>query len=168
MKITEIVNENGCFNLQFRRDIRYKRTGKPVYYSWKAQFVIILKTEQEEILREIKKILQCGELHFINQGSHFRYSVQSINDLYQFIVPYFENNPLSKTKQKDFILWAEAIKILYQHKGQPLLSWPKQDFLRLIEIQKSMSQYKSRKIKSPKWLNIAESIAQQLQPTHAS
>jgi len=34
--IAGFVDGEGCFDLQFRRDIRHKRLGKPVYYSWKA------------------------------------------------------------------------------------------------------------------------------------
>ncbi|MGB9743603.1 MAG: LAGLIDADG family homing endonuclease [Minisyncoccales bacterium] len=159
--INEIVNEIGCFDLQFRRDVRHQRPGAPVYYAWKAQFVLVAKIDQEETFRLVQKILNCGHLHFLTD-KYLRYSVQSIDDLYNIIVPYFKTHPLNGKKQKDFELWSEAIEIIYQNKGKPLKTWPRQSFLRLIEIQKLMPQYKTKIVRKPKWLNIAESILELL------
>lgn len=38
-----IINETGCFDLQFRRDVKHNRPNRPVYYGWKAQFVVMGK-----------------------------------------------------------------------------------------------------------------------------
>lgn len=157
MNITKIVNEAGCFNLQFRKDVRHKRTNSPTYYSWKAQFVIVGSLDKEDLLREIQNVLSCGRLHYIT-GTQIRYSVQAIDELRNCIIPFFEKYQLSGNKKHDFELWAEAIKILFQNKSKPISQWSKEPFQRLINIQKAMQKYKAKKLPGLKWISIAESI----------
>ncbi len=180
MDIIKLVNERGCFDLQFRRDVRHKRTGTPTYYSWRAQFVVVGNLDKEDLLKQIQSTLNCGKIHYITEprkskaklaermefssptGIQLRYSVQDIKNLHEIIIPFFKENPLSGNKKKDFELWAEAVKILYQNKGKHLSSWPKETFLRLIEIQKLMQKYKARKLPVSKWLPVAEAILKHL------
>ncbi len=157
MNITKVVNEIGCFDLQFRRDVKNKRANSPVYYGWKAQFVIVAKVDKEDLLKQICNMLNCGRIHYIT-GTRLRYSVQDIKSLNDVIVPFFRTNPLSGNKKKDFELWAEAIGIIYQNKGKSLNQWPRDSFLRLIDIQKLTQQYKTKKTQNSKWLSIAESL----------
>lgn len=161
MNITKITNETGCFDLQFRRDVKHKRTNTPTYYGWKAQFVITAKIDKENLLKQIQNTLNCGKIHYIT-GTQLRYSAQDIKSLYEIIIPFFRKNPLSGNKKKDFELWAEAIGILYQNKGKPLNQWPKVSFLRLIGIQNLIQQYKAKKTKNSKWLPIAEAVIEHL------
>ncbi|MBL7142566.1 MAG: LAGLIDADG family homing endonuclease [Candidatus Pacebacteria bacterium] len=161
MNITKIVNETGCFDLQFRRDVRHKRTNSPIYYSWKAQFVIVGSVDKEELLREIKETLDCGRLHYIT-GTQIRYSVQNIDELHDKIVPFFKEHSFSGDKNKNFELWSEAIAILYQNKGKALSQWPKELFERLIKIQQAAQQYKSKKNRIPKWIPVAQAILEHL------
>jgi len=161
MNIIKTVNENGCFDLQFRRDVRHKRTNSPTYYSWKAQFVIVGSLDKEDLLRKIQNTLNCGRIHYVT-GTQLRYSVQAIDELYNTIVPFFGTNQLSGKKKRDFELWTEAIKIIYQNKGNKLTGWSKENFQGLINIQKAMLKYKVKKTQASKWLPVAQSIAKTL------
>jgi len=161
MNIAKIANEAGCFDLQFRKDVRHKRTNSPTYYCWKAQFVITGSVEKEDTLKKIQQALDCGKLHYIT-GTKIRYSVQKLEDLQNKIMPFFNENSLSKDKKRDFELWAQAIGILYQNKGKSLSQWPKDLFRQLINIQKSSQQYKSKKTRTPKWIPVAEAVLEHL------
>ena len=172
LDIVEFVAKEGCFNLQFRRDVRHKRTGSPIYYCWKAQFALSGTYEKEKIFRQIKDILNCGRIHFVGE-KQVRYSVQSIDDLYNKVIPFFQKYPFSGNKKNDFDLWAEAVKIIFQNKrknkyakkgvrGFSRTKWNKDDFLRLIEIEKIMQKYKVRRPQSLKWLAVAEELAKTL------
>ena len=158
MNITKIVNEAGCFDLQFRRDVKHNRPNKPVYYGWKAQFVVMGKYDDENLLRGIQNSLNCGRLHFVGENK-IRYSVQDIDNLYNKVVLFFKENHLSGKKKQDFDSWAKAIEVLFQNKGKAIKEWKKKDFLQLIEIQKIRQKYKSKKIQGQKWLSIAEAIS---------
>jgi hypothetical protein len=161
MSIFKLINKNICFDLQFRKDVKHKRINKPAYYSWKAQFIITGNYQEEDLLRKIQATLSCGQLNFLDLNK-IRYSVQKINDLADKIVPYFKKHELSGNKKKDFELWAQAVKLLFQNKGRKIRKWPKQDFLEIIEIQKKMQKYKIKKIQGEKWLAEAELIAQSM------
>ncbi len=156
-----LINNESCFDLQFRRDIRYERRNQPTYYRWKAQFVITLGENDIKPLNKVKNILNCGEIHFVK--NQIRYSVQNIDDLYDLIVSFLEKQELSGNKKKDFTLWSEAIGIIYKNKGKSLAIWKKKDFQRLIDIHKSMQKYKTKKQMGLKWISIAGSIAKTLQ-----
>jgi hypothetical protein len=170
--IAGFTDGEGCFDLQFRKDVRHERLNKPVYYGWRYQFVIVVRNDDEELLRKIKNTLNCGSINFA-RGDQARYSVQDIENLYNIIIPFFRKYPLSGKKKKDFELWAEAIEIIYRNKrnttnvkkgfrGFIKNNWSKEDFLRLIEIQRLMQKYKSKRPQGYKWLSIAESIAETL------
>ncbi len=160
-EIARFVSREGCFDLQFRKDIKHNRINKPVYYYWKAQFVLTGNYKDENLLRAIQTSLACGRLHFVGQNK-IRYSVQDINSLYKKIVPFFKENSLFGKKKKDFDFWQKAIEILFQNKGQAFKCWPKDAFQSLIDLQKSMQQYKLKKA-SAKWLSVAEDM---LKTTH--
>ena len=161
MNILKLINEAGCFDLQFRRDVKSKRANSPTYYSWKAQFAIAAKIDKEEALREIKNALNCGRIHYIT-GTQLRYSVQAVDELYNIVVPFFKANQLSGKKKQDFELWAEAIKIIYRNKGKKVFGWSKEDFQALIDLQKAMLKYKVKKTQASKWLPVAQSVAETL------
>ncbi len=161
MNIVKAINETACFDLQFRRDVRHKRTGSPVYYSWKAQFVIPGTLDKEDLLRKIQEIIGCGRLHYIT-ARQLRYSVQSIDDLHDKVIPFFKEYPLSGKKNSDFELWAKAIEIIYQNKGKSLSSWPKKSFSQLIDLQKSIQEYKAKRVQNAKWLPVAKTVLEHL------
>ncbi len=56
--ISNIVNNDGCFDLQFRKDTRRERTNSPTYYRWKAQFVVTGPKESAKVLQKIKYFIK--------------------------------------------------------------------------------------------------------------
>lgn len=170
--IAGFVDGEGCFDLQFRRDVRHKREGKPVYYSWKVQFAIVSREDEKELFEKIKNTLNCGEIYFA-RGDQVRYSVQKIDTILNYVVPFFEKYPLCGKKKKDFSLWVEAVNILNKNKkcsvnikkgtrGFVKSIWNKNDFKRLVEIHKEMQLYKSKRPRGFKWISEAESMIEKL------
>ena len=154
--IASLVNKDGCFDLQFRKDIRHERTNSPTYYRWKAQFIVTCPKENTKILEKIRKEICCGKIT-VSKGQA-RFSVQSIGDITHAVVPFFRRNSLAEKKKKDFELWAKAVEIIQRNKGKYLASWKKNELISLIEIQKASVKYKNRP-RAPKWLEIAQRLA---------
>jgi hypothetical protein len=152
----DLVNADGCFDLQFRKDTRHERTNAPTYYRWKAQFVVTSQKEDVKVLEKLQKEIGCGEIHFVKGQA--RFSVQKISDIAETVVPYFKRNCLEDKKKKDFELWSKGVEIIQRNKGKYLASWKKNDLLSLIEIQKSSSKYKN-KPRQLKWLQMAQTLA---------
>ena len=154
--ITELVNKEGCFDLQFRKDTKHGRTGAPTYYRWKIQFIIAGSKEKQKIFERVKSVIGCGDVYIIKDQS--RYSVQKIDDINNIIIPLFRKNKLIGKKKKDFELWQKAVYIIYKNKGKYLVKWKKNDLLSLIEIQKSAVKYKN-KPRQAKWIEMAQALA---------
>ena len=154
--IATLVNNDGCFDLQFRKDTRHERTNSPTYYRWKAQFVVTSPKENAKVLEKIKKELCCGEVCLSKDQA--RFSVQKISDIAEIVVPFFKKNLLKDKKKHDFELWSKAIEIIHRNKGKSLVSWKKNELCTLIEIQKSCVKYKTKPRKC-KWLDMAKALS---------
>jgi len=151
--IVSLVNNDGCFDLQFRKDTRHDRTNSPTYYRWKAQFVVTAPKADIKILEKIKKEMDCGEISISKDQA--RFSVQKINDITGTVVPFFRKNLLADKKKKDFTLWTKAVEIIQKNKGKHLSEWKKNELNSLIEIHKSSAKYKNNP-REPKWLEMAK------------
>lgn len=154
--IVELVNTDGCFDLQFRKDTRHDRTNSPTYYRWKSQFIVTNPKKNIKILEKIKNELGCGKVAISKDQA--RFSIQKINDVFGIVVPFFKKNLLSNNKKKDFELWAKGVEIIQRNKGKHLSDWKKNDICTLIEIHKSSAKYKSRS-RAPKWLDMAKTFS---------
>ncbi len=164
--IAGFVDGEGCFALTLRRDIRHERKTKPIYYSWKAMFAIVLRNDDFVLLEKIKDALGCGSISFTKNKNQARYQVGDLNELKDKIMPFFNKYPLLGKKKDDFVLWSEAVNILHKYKinrkkivergqrGFTKTIWDKNDIKKLIEIQKKMSPYKAKRT-SWKWLDKA-------------
>ena len=154
--IVSLVNTDGCFDLQFRKDTRHERTNSPTYYRWKTQFVVTSPKANIKTLEKIKKEMGCGEVNVSKDQA--RFSVQKISDIAEIVVPFFKKNCLTNKKKKDFELWAKGVEVIQRNKGKFLASWKKNDICTLIEIHKSSAKYKSNPRK-PKWLEMAKALS---------
>jgi len=154
--IAALVNEEGCFDLQFRKDTRHERTNSPTYYRWKAQFIVTAPKDNAKILGKIKNEMGCGEVTISKDQA--RFSVQKISDIAETVVPFFRKNSLADKKKKDFELWAKGVEVIQRNKGKYLATWKKNDICTLIEIHKSSAKYKNRP-REPKWLEMAQLLS---------
>ena len=153
--IVKLANNDGCFDLQFRKDVRRERTNSPTYYRWKAQFIITSPKDNIKVLEKIGREFECGKVTVSKDQA--RFSVQKIDDIVEVVIPFFRKNLLEGNKKKDFDLWSKGVNIIHTNKGKPLLSWKKSDLMQLIEIQKAGVKYKS-KPRTPKWLEMAQTF----------
>jgi hypothetical protein len=154
--ISKIVNSDGCFDLQFRKDTRHDRTNSPTYYRWKAQFIVTGSKDNIKVLEKIKKELSCGKISTTKDQA--RFSVQKISDIAETIVPFFKKNVLADKKKKDFELWLKAVEIIFKNKGKNLSDWKKNEVNSLIVIHKSSAKYKINP-RTPKWFDMAKTFS---------
>ena len=155
--ITDFVNSNGCFDLQFRKDTRHERTNSPTYYRWKVQFVVTNSKEHIKNLQTLQHQLGCGIISVVKNQA--RFSVQNMNDIQETVIPYFTKNPLKNAKKKDFELWKKAVHIIGRNKGVALSQWKKNDLLQVMEIHTSSAKYK-QKPRTAKWLQMAKTLTE--------
>jgi len=166
--IAGFVDGEGCFGLQFRKDVRHERRGSPVYYSWKAQFTITARKDEQELFERIKNVFGCGNV-YKELDREIHYCVSNADDLKNIISPFFKKYHLQGKKKHDFDLWAEAIEIIYNNKKERTNSqkgvkgfskngWDEKDLQRLLEIHSAMQKYKSHRPNGLKHINVAYSL----------
>ncbi len=159
--VAGFVDGEGCFYINFRRDIRHDRKNKPVYFYWKVGFAIVLRADDREILEKIKQSLDCGTVT-INKRGQARLQMTDVNDLTK-VADFFDRHPLRAKKRFDYLLWKEALLILKRNKqerkpgdkGFSKINWNKGDLERLRQIKVEMEQYKST---GPQWKWISNTI----------
>jgi len=164
--IAGFVDGEGCFALKFRRD-RQKNVGsKKVreYFYWGVEFAIVLRSDDDNILKLIKNELDCGSITFPQNGEQVRYSIQNTKDLAEKIIPFFKRYQLRAKKADDFDLWSQAVEIINKHRdgilnikrgqrGFTKKEMDPRDLAVLQEIRKNMILYKSKRAKLFKWGN---------------
>jgi hypothetical protein len=119
--IAVFVDGEGCFGLQFRKDTRHERPGSPVYYSWKAQFMITARKDEQKLFERIRDFFGCGSI-YKELDCEIHYCVANTDDLQNIISTFFKRYNLQGKKSKDFDLWAEAIDIICRNKKQKVNS----------------------------------------------
>ncbi len=154
--LINLVNESGCFDLQFRKDTRHERTGSPTYYRWKLQFIITAPKSETVLLEQAQKELSCGAISTIKEQA--RFSVQNIDEILTIVIPHFSKHKLAENKKKDFELWQKAAAVVGKNKGKPIAKWEKADLAGLIQIHKEALKYKERPRKQ-KWMDMAQTLA---------
>ncbi len=151
--VAGLTEGEGCFALKFRRDVKKNRPNSPEYFGWQALFVISLRKDDAPLLEKVKNTLECGNLSF--SGGSVRFQIQDIETLLNKVIPFFDRFRLHGKKYEDFLLWKEAVRIIYKNKkknvnveqgkrGFTPVIWHKEDLLRLEEIRQQMRIFKSK------------------------
>lgn len=158
------IDGEGCFALKFRIDRkRNKGNGKlRTYFYWGVEFAVVLRSDDSDILSQIKNTLECGSINLSKGGDQIRFSVQNAKDAVEKIIPFFIKYKLRAKKLEDFKLWAEAATILNKYKDGLLNVRKGQrgftkkelshiDSQRLNKIRHQMLIYKSKRPRDFKW-----------------
>ena len=110
--IVGFTDGEGCFSISMFRNVTTK-------FGWQVfpEFVITQGEKSLPALKLFKTFFGCGNVfvnkRYDNHHEHlYRYCVRSVQDLHERIVPFFKKHPLRTAKQKDFILFAEVVKML--------------------------------------------------------
>lgn len=163
--IVGFVDGEGCFGMQYRKDVRHERPGAPTYYSWKLQFMITARKDEISLFERIKEYFGCGNI-YDQQNREIHYAVTNLDDLKNTISPFFRKFSLQGKKKYDFALWDEALEIICKNKkkkvnvengkkGFSKSNWSKEDFSRLLEIHSAMQKYKSQRPIGLKHIGVA-------------
>lgn len=142
--IAGLVDGEGCFWLKFVRDY-HRRPGKEVYTYWKIGFSIVMRQDEEELLKQVQSTLAVGKIYFIG-GRNVMFQVHRLEELSRVVMPFFEQYQLRGKKREDFLLWSAALEVLLRHRGGgPGRSRPPADSQRLLEIRNEMRVFKSKR-----------------------
>ncbi|MEK7497421.1 MAG: LAGLIDADG family homing endonuclease [Patescibacteria group bacterium] len=140
--VSGLVDGEGCFILQYRREVKRNRPGLPIYFRWFVAFAIVLRKDDEPLLEMVKNTLGCGGI--THTRNEVRYQVQDSKLLASKLIPFFERHPLFGKKHKDYLLWKEAVLLLVASKDKTLSTRPEEELSRLQKIRIAMKTYKAK------------------------
>ena len=110
--IRGFVDGEGCFSVSF---IRNSTTSS----GWQIfpEFVVTQGVKSKHALEIIKEWFGCGAIYINNRYDNHteplaRYCVRSKRDLKEKIIPFFQQNPLITSKQKDFDYFVKIMNLL--------------------------------------------------------
>ncbi len=161
--IAGFTDGEGCFAIKFRRDKKQNKLDKKIkeYFYWGAEFAIVLRNDEINILEQIKHTLDCGSI--VKQGEgELRYTVQNPKDLLQKIIPFYERNRLRAKKYFDFLLWKKAVEIIADYRRKKIntekgrrgfikVEIPEEKQNELFLIRKRMVSFKSKRKEDFRW-----------------
>ncbi|MFH1407855.1 MAG: LAGLIDADG family homing endonuclease [Patescibacteria group bacterium] len=107
-----LVDGEGCFYVNVR---------KAAHKKWRprvqAHLYIKLKQEDFPLLKEVNTFFGCGKVYYqketrSNHTPCFRFEVNSHKDLIRVVVPFFETHPLQSSKDTDFLIFKDIVRLI--------------------------------------------------------
>lgn len=137
-KIAGFVDGEGSFNIV-----------KPKNHSLSFSFSICLSEKDEDLLRMIKKVLECGNIYRIKERTRiglytarpqWMLIVRNFKDIYDKIIPFFDRYTLMSKKRIAYEIWKQAIEIAKNRKRNSTNCWTKQEIKKILRLRELMGQ----------------------------
>ena len=112
--IVGFVDGEGCFSIAINQ-----HSEMTMGYQVQAEFAITQSISSADVMYEIRDHFNCGTIQLnLRTDNHHEdlmiYRVRKVGDLVRTIIPFFVNHPLKTAKQKQFLLFCEAVEIMAQ------------------------------------------------------
>lgn len=134
--ITGFIDAEGCFTMSITQDNKYKS-------GWHIQpvFKVKLHKRDESLIRKIHNFFNDqGSISIDNRFVY--YTISSLKNIQEIVIPHFENYPLITQKQSDFILWKNIINLINSDKHLC-----KNGLVEILSLRASLNKGLSDKLK---------------------
>ena len=139
------VDGEGCFSIGFiRQPDRINRKGYRTGYQVAHEFAVTQGAKSISCLHELHEFFGVGQViinnRYDNHKEHlYRYVVRKRKDLLEVVIPFFRQNPMHSSKQKDFEKFAQCVELIGSghHLAPPGL-------IDIVEIAQTMNRQKPR------------------------
>lgn len=133
--IAGFTDGEGSFNVSLKKRHDYTK-------DWKLTASFNISQKDRVILSFIKKVLRCGTLRERKDGIVY-YEVTNITSLHENVVPFFERfGFLSGRKKKNFSIFKQIIKKMYQKEHLT-----KSGFEEILKLREKLNEGIGRKRK---------------------
>lgn len=109
--ISGFSDGEGCFSVSFnfREKLKTKIEVRP-------SFAIGQNKRSLDLLQQIQKFFDCGNIRFSKRDQIYKYEVRNIDELRKKIIPHFEKFPLMTIKRNDFQIFKQICEKVAQMK----------------------------------------------------
>jgi hypothetical protein len=110
--IVGLTDGEGCFYVGVRSPKGDHKTTRV-----EPHFYIKLKGDDFHLLEEVKQAFGCGAIYYqnekrINHSACYRFEINSLKDLRDKLIPFFEKHPLHSKKQREFKIFQTIFKLV--------------------------------------------------------
>ena len=143
------VDGEGCFCLgvvkqRDRKDKTRIRRGYKLGVQISHEFAVTQGEKSKKSLLDMQKFFGIGALYinkrYDNHKEHlYRYVVRRREDLLNKIIPFFEKHKLQTSKNQDFKIFAQVVKMM--NRGKHL---NKNGLIKILEMTEKMNHKKSK------------------------
>ena len=143
--VTGFVDGEGCFSIGFvRQPNRKSRKGYRTGFQVSHEFAVTQGAKSVSCLHELHEFFGVGQVvlntRYDNHKEHlYRYVVRKQRDLLEVVIPFFRQNPMHSSKQKDFEKFAHCIEVI--ESGHHLT---REGLIEIAEIAQTMNRQKPR------------------------
>lgn len=133
--LSGFVDGEGCFCVSINKSWRHK-------FGWEIRpsFSVSQNGDRAEVLRMLEQYFSCGTIRPDRSDKTLKYEVRSVADLVKKVIPHFEENALLSGKQRDFELFAQICRMMYQGEHRT-----KEGLKRILDLAFEMNPSGSRK-----------------------
>ncbi|MCL5407062.1 MAG: LAGLIDADG family homing endonuclease [Patescibacteria group bacterium] len=108
-----LTDGEGCFYFNIRHGVK-NRTKNIVA---EHHFYIKLRGDYLPLLKKVKAAFGCGGIYFQketreNHSECYRFGINSRRDMRNVLIPFFDKYPLQSPKQKDYLIFREAVEMI--------------------------------------------------------
>jgi len=114
--VVGFVDGEGCFSVPLFR----QRSAK---LGWQVQpeFAVVQAAPSAHVLDELQQFFGCGRVgvnrrHDNHRHDMWRWSVRSLRDLRDRIIPFFEANPLRTAKAREFEKFSLVVRMMTERR----------------------------------------------------
>ena len=139
------VDGEGCFSIGFIRQAdRKNRKGYKTGYQVAHEFAVTQGAKSISCLHELLEFFGVGQVIINNRHDNhkehlYRYVVRKRKDLLRVVIPFFKQNPMHSSKQKDFEKFARCVELIESgHHLTPA------GLIEIAEIAQTMNRQKPR------------------------
>ena len=110
--IVGLTDGEGCFYV----GIRYPK-GAHKTVRVEPHFYIKLRGDDLSVLEEVKQTFGCGAIYYQNEKREnhsgcYRFEINTLRDIKQVLIPFFDKYQLHSKKQKEFELFKAIFKLV--------------------------------------------------------
>ena len=139
------VDGEGCFSIGFiRQPNREGRKGYRTGYQVAHEFAVTQGAKSVSRLQELREFFGVGQVvintRYDNHKEHlYRYVVRKRKDLLEVIIPFFRQNLMHSSKQRDFEKFAQCVELI--ESGHHLT---RDGLIEIAEVAQTMNRQKPR------------------------
>ena len=112
--VVGLTDGEGCFYVNIRPPDKRFANSKP---GVETHFYLKMREDELDLLKKVKRFFGCGAIYHQKDkrpthASCYRFEINSRNDTFKVLIPFFDKNPLQSVKRKNYLIFRQIAMIV--------------------------------------------------------